>query len=635
MSSQNDNGKDPSPTNVTCIDLTNSSDDESDREQDDRLGDVRKRLNGSARKNNGKGAAGRKTTGLNNNDDDSSSNGDNGILAMYTAAGQWSCHVCTYNNWNANSTSCEMCGTAKADNDEAMKDAEEGQKTHEEDSADGDSKPAAKKRSGGPDGTTAKQNFKKVKTEGMKKTNGNINNNLLSQGEDGVEVVAPTAPKLVPATPTARAGDDGDDDVVLEGVINETRLPHMRQHCTKFLFDPTQSNYIGEFSSVTIDKNSQSCDLCYCYVCDVPQSECEKWNSTTCPRMKFNHCCAQDHGAAWGKLRSEAKAQKETALAAASAAPGQDSDDDDDDDGDSNETPPRGRHFSIHCTTHHCRYGPGPCASCWCYVCDKAGTDCSDFYMHRYANPTCDMWRKERALRKLRTYGESGPWEPEDENAVADSVHDVTLIQCRHCNWWIRQKAVTFRKEASAEDWCLQCGLVASQKDLEKNQDNNAVAADQDQKEDKAAALDPPMFLLGTKTIPFTIKAHDPRKISTYKQKWQNFAQIQGWTYDEASQQEEVFLHRLGTAPTLSKLLQLVPLSVEKKIPTEITEESIARIDKTDAVIIKDRKNTHLLNMLRRLPEMNGETKISAFWEAQKQAGVSHPGCSSMTLQHG
>ena len=83
-----------------------------------------------------------------------------------------------------------------------------------------------------------------------------------------VEVLEEASKPLVVPTPTATLEEDKkDDDVVMVGTVNETRLPHMRQHCTKFRLET--SRFHPDY-----DKNEKHCDLCYCYVCDCPAKDC-------------------------------------------------------------------------------------------------------------------------------------------------------------------------------------------------------------------------------------------------------------------------------------------------------------------------------------------------------------------------
>ena len=640
--------KGPSPTGI--IDLTADSDsDMSDADQEERLGGVRKRLAGSNNNNNSAGSGG--------GDSDS-----DGILEIYTNAGRWTCQVCTYTNWNVKTTCCEMCGVEKKNDEAAVSEEEEQQKT--EDGSDDRIAAAtatatsrvassSKKRKGAKNGgdststaaaaatATAKPSAKKIKKEGDKTIHITSKQSMSS---DGVEIVAPQAPKFVPAAAAAAASssaknnDDGDDDdeVVLEGVANEQRFPHMRPHCTTCKFDDAKMNYTGYLSRSTITTNSESCDLCFCYVCDCPQSQCDKWMSESSYDMNSNHCCASDKDYRWVSLRANTRFQK-TAAAVNNRGEDESSDDENEDDGVPR--PPPGFHFMASCSIFARN---GYCGRCWCYVCDRSRNSCSNTRSHKSAKHSSPKWRYERERRKLPTYGRTGPWKPDDQQALADFPKDKSLIQCLHCKWFMRLKKSHVRCIPSSEDWCIQCGLVAVDKDFGKDQegskkkktrqpydsdDSDDSEDEKEEEQDRKDAVDDTTqaatFLLGTKSFPFTIKAHDPRKIYKYKQNWTTYSQMQGWTYSTAAQRKEVFLHRLGKAPKLSNLMRAIPIAAEKKIVDEIISSDSAHMEDTDAIIVKDRKMVSLMNMLNRLPETCVRAKLDASWNPASQSGVS------------
>ena len=82
--------------------------------------------------------------------------------------------------------------------------------------------------------------------------------------------VAVVAPPVAPSTNfAASAPMNDDDDMVVVGSKNAVNLPHMRCHCTTHLFNHAKPHDL---------KHKKSCDMCYCYVCDVKVPECKKWN---------------------------------------------------------------------------------------------------------------------------------------------------------------------------------------------------------------------------------------------------------------------------------------------------------------------------------------------------------------------
>jgi Proliferating cell nuclear antigen, N-terminal domain len=88
--------------------------------------------------------------------------------------------------------------------------------------------------------------------------------------------------------------ENGGDDVEVVGIRNEQKLPHMRQHCTKYI-------YVRSSDARTRSANEATCSLCYCYVCDVPARECQSWTVAGA-----EHCNATDTGSSsmrWTGLR--------------------------------------------------------------------------------------------------------------------------------------------------------------------------------------------------------------------------------------------------------------------------------------------------------------------------------------------
>jgi SNF2-related domain len=419
-----------------------------------------------------------------------------------------------------------------------------------------------------------------------------------SIAEDGLEVVENVGPRMVAAA--AAAASTGDDDVVLEGVANEVRLPHLRQDCTQHPFAPQNLPYwftTGHtLDLANMEKNEKHCDLCFCYVCDCPVKDCDKWyKHQASRRAENNHCCAMNNNSLWQRLRKEAKksttpgvASAPSAAAAASAASNAS--------GSTFQAPP-GRHFPRNCPLRRVMQ----CKDCWCFVCDKEGNDCLKWYSHRHADPAHTHWQGERAMQLSPTFGRSGPFPPD----TAGASNDRYLTQCRHCSWFIRREMNNMRHtKKSCDDWCVVCGRVASVKSFAVENDNGL---DEEDMKD--------WYTFGEKTIPFRIHAHDPRLFSHFKSKWE---ENPNWEYNEAEREEEVFLHLVGKSPSLETLMEKMAYASDDKIPK--TGESKEERDQTDAVIVDSPNDINLITILssRGVREYSF---ISASWDKQLRSG--------------
>ncbi len=148
------------------------------------------------------------------------------------------------------------------------------------------------------------------------------------------------------ASTTNNGGDqDSDEELQCVGTANETKLPHNRQDCLEFRYN--NSSNTTNSSSCCADTtviNAKFCQLCYCYVCDKPASECNNWylgekgviyqdgnggppqdkdqkkqsssssettqENTTTLQLYNNHCNATDKGVMknyWKNMRSAIK----------------------------------------------------------------------------------------------------------------------------------------------------------------------------------------------------------------------------------------------------------------------------------------------------------------------------------------
>jgi len=75
-------------------------------------------------------------------------------------------------------------------------------------------------------------------------------------------------------------GEDSDEELQCVGTANETKLPHNRQDCLEFRYNNSNHAINSSSSSCCADitlENAKFCQLCYCYVCDKPASECNNW----------------------------------------------------------------------------------------------------------------------------------------------------------------------------------------------------------------------------------------------------------------------------------------------------------------------------------------------------------------------
>ena len=74
----------------------------------------------------------------------------------------------------------------------------------------------------------------------------------------------------------------GDDEVVLVGGSSHSgaaAFAHTRQQCVKYPFAfETKKSMLQ--SSLPYKNNALFCVKCFCYVCDVPASECKLWCNT-------------------------------------------------------------------------------------------------------------------------------------------------------------------------------------------------------------------------------------------------------------------------------------------------------------------------------------------------------------------
>jgi hypothetical protein len=100
------------------------------------------------------------------------------------------------------------------------------------------------------------------------------------------------------------AAEDEEDEIAVVGTRHpRVRLPHMRQHCTDYPFIKISPPplFIKQCR-----QNTAHCELCYCYICDVPVKQCNDWST--------HHCNATDTGpdaTRYQRLRQAKRLDKE------------------------------------------------------------------------------------------------------------------------------------------------------------------------------------------------------------------------------------------------------------------------------------------------------------------------------------
>lgn len=147
-----------------------------------------------------------------------------------------------------------------------------------------------------------------------------------TEGSLEVQIVEPVARTILcrPVAATHHASTSStaaNEEVIIVGTANESRLPHMRQHCPENKFVPNVI-YLSNRQCITEEQrkalteaklgNRACCDLCFCYVCDKPAKDCTKWLSSSQGMMHFSqfHCHASETGPdapGWLNLRAAAK----------------------------------------------------------------------------------------------------------------------------------------------------------------------------------------------------------------------------------------------------------------------------------------------------------------------------------------
>ena len=110
----------------------------------------------------------------------------------------------------------------------------------------------------------------------------------LSIDDDGLEVLDNPAPAASADTPTITLGD-GDEECVVVGRSSSAieTLPHARADCVVHPFTLGARAF---------------CHACYCYVCDVPASDCGSWAV---------HCEAKHRDPFWREERTQQRQRRQ------------------------------------------------------------------------------------------------------------------------------------------------------------------------------------------------------------------------------------------------------------------------------------------------------------------------------------
>lgn len=408
------------------------------------------------------------------------------------------------------------------------------------------------------------------------------NNNVADiDNDDDVVIVDPSSIK----DDVQPIQEDLNDEVQAVGEKNAVHLPHLRQHCTKFQF--TQDfgrDFISARTTAERDKirkagdlNKKYCDLCYCFVCDKPVSECNQWSMNI--GLLDSHCHASDKGI----YSSHYKRLRESMKHGKAVTP----------------SPPLRTGTSLATLNN--------------------GVTMGDPYALFTTPPPVTNYTKN-LLYQLG----AGPFKPDNEEAKT-ATH---LTKCRKCGWYNAFEHRNYTKELNtyekrktyvtgASDWCHACGRIASEKDFEKEQS----------KPYKPQVGD---VSLGMKVIPFTIKARDPRKLGSVAKYWEENEGTPGWVYDEAEMEHDFFLHVIGKRPTMRYILQSIPVKKKDCIPEtgkihrSYTVDDDPSATEADALLLDDQDHLKLLRELwAMVSDGYDETglRISASWNQTERKG--------------
>lgn len=117
----------------------------------------------------------------------------------------------------------------------------------------------------------------------------------------------------------------------------------------------------------------------------------------------------------------------------------------------------------------------------------------------------------------------------------------------------------------------------------------------------------------------FRLKAHDPREIDKYSDRWEQ----EEWTYNETEMEQELFEHRLGESPALEMILASMPITTQDKIPSDGKQHQAyqtytgvaateASLSETEAVLVDNHGDSLILKELFKTCPKFGTTRARA-----------------------
>jgi len=234
-----------------------------------------------------------------------------------------------------------------------------------------------------------------------------------------------------------------------------------------------------------------------------------------------------------------------------------------------------------------------------------------------------------RAYNDASHPASKGPFKPDD----AAAKKNKSLTKCRKCHYYNKFDHQNFTKvlqqnagkahKTNPQDWCHACGRVASVKDFEKEKSVKYAVGVGD-------------VLLGTKTIPFTVKAHDPRKFEDVSKYWKENEGSPKWVYDEVEMENDFFRHRIGKQPTLFYILASIPVTEDDSLPEEgklqqsFSWQSSSRnkpsLSETEALLLENKGDLKLLREMYFFTYSEIDTlglTLTAQWNKTQRKGVS------------